>query len=83
MYGQVRDAIQSIYSMQENLKAINRRQEEVILRLEKKLEASEAKEKEREEKCCINEREEKGRREQREDQRRDDRGRSRRDSHPK
>ena len=93
MYGQVRDAIQSMYSMHENLKVINRRQEEVILRLEKKLKASEAKEKEREEKGCHNEKEEKGRREPREDQRRrDDRGRSRsrrdrsrssrRDSHP-
>ena len=56
MYGQVRDAIQSMYSMHENLKVINRRQEEVILRLEKKLEASEANEKEREEKGRHNER---------------------------
>ena len=99
MYSQVKDALQSMYSMHENLKNINRRQEEVILRLERKLEASVAKDKEREEKGRHNEREEKGRREQREDQRmRDDRGRSRsrrdrsrrdrsrssrRDSHPK
>ena len=35
MYGQVRDALQFMYSMHENLKVINRRQEEVILCLEK------------------------------------------------
>ena len=45
MYSQVRDAKQSMYSMHENPKIINRRQEEVILWFEKKLEAREAKEK--------------------------------------
>ena len=45
MYNQMREALQSMYSMHENVKVVNRRQEEVILRLEKRLDEWDAREK--------------------------------------
>ena len=48
MYTQTSDALQTIYNLQENMKMINRRQDEVILRLEKRLDKYEEKERKRE-----------------------------------
>ena len=48
MYTQTSDALQTIYNLQENMKVINRRQDEVILRLEKRLDKYEEKERKRE-----------------------------------
>ena len=67
MYAQTREAVSVIYNTLENFKVINRRQEEVILRMEKRLEKYEEKENKEEQ-----DREERRRREERdrEDRRR-------------
>ena len=75
MYNQMREALQSMYSMHENLKVVNRRQEEVILRLEKRLDECDAREKKEEERSRSG-REERGRYDRDERRRRDDRDRS-------
>ena len=72
MYAQTMKAVNIMYNTLENFKVINRRQEEVILRFEKRLEKYEEKEKEEE-----HDREERRRREERE---REDRRREERDS---
>ena len=56
------------YNLQENMKVINRRQEEVILRLEKRLDKYEEKEREREQRGSSS-----GERRGDKDKRRDDR----------
>ena len=58
--GQIREAVQAIYNTLENLKVINSRQEEVILRLERRLDKYEEKERKEEQ-----DREERRRREER------------------
>ena len=59
MYAQTREAVSVMYNTLENFKVINRRQEEVILRMEKRLEKYEEKEKKEEQ-----DREERRRREE-------------------
>ena len=75
MYNQMREALQSMYSMHENLKVVNRCQEEVILRLEKWLDECDAKEKKEEERSRSGH-EERGHYDREERRRRDDRDRS-------
>ena len=60
MYAQSSEALQTIYNLTENMKVINRRQEEVILRLEKRLDIYEAKEKENEKRRSTSRRKERG-----------------------
>ena len=48
MYAKTREAVSVMYNTLENFKVINRRQEEVILRMEKRLEKYEEKEKKEE-----------------------------------
>ena len=75
MYNQMGEALQYIYSMHENLKVVNRRQEEVILRLEKRLDECDATEKKEEERSRSG-REERGHNDREGRRRRDDRDRS-------
>ena len=75
MYAQTSDALQTIYNLQENMKVINRRQEEVILRLEKRLDKYEEKERERASASSSTRRDD--RRKDDRDSRKEDRGRSR------
>ena len=75
MYNQMPEALQSMYYMHENLKVVNRRQEEVILRLKKRLDDCDAREKKEEERS-RSDLEERERYDREERRRRDDWDRS-------
>ena len=75
MYNQTSEALQTVYNLAENMKVVNRRQEEVILRLEKRLDKYEEKERERASASSSTRRDD--RRKDDRDRRKEDRGRSR------